>query len=64
MELPDSRGCRVQAVFDCQTRKDQREERVLRLHALAEEGLASGSAASDTKADRDELTAIARGDSD
>ncbi|MCO5121000.1 MAG: type II toxin-antitoxin system ParD family antitoxin [Burkholderiaceae bacterium] len=43
-------------------RKDQREQRILRLRAMAEEGLASGPASADTKADRDELMAIARGD--
>lgn len=43
-------------------RKDQREQRILRLRAMVEEGLSSGSAMADTKADRDELTAIARGD--
>ena len=45
-------------------RKDQREQRLLRLHALVEEGLASGLATADTKVDRNELTAIARGDID
>lgn len=43
-------------------RKDQREQRIQRLRALVEEGLASGPAAADTRADRDELTAIASGD--
>ena len=43
-------------------RKDQREQRVLRLRALVEEGLASGPATADTPADWDELRAIARGD--
>jgi antitoxin ParD1/3/4 len=41
-------------------RKDQREQRVQRLRALVEDGLASGPAAPDTKADWDELRAIAR----
>ena len=41
-------------------RKDQREHRVQRLRALVEEGLASGAATPDTKADWDELRAIAR----
>lgn len=43
-------------------RKDQREQRVLRLRALVEEGVASGPATPDTPADLDELKAIARGD--
>ena len=43
-------------------RKDQREQRVLRLRAMVEEGLASGPATADTKRDRDELMAIARGE--
>ncbi len=43
-------------------RKDQREQRIQRLRGLVEEGLASGPAAADTRADRDELMAIARGD--
>lgn len=42
-------------------RKDRREQTMLRLCALVEEGLASGPATADRKADRDELTAIARG---
>ena len=42
-------------------RKDQREQRAQRLRDLVEEGLASGPATPDTKADRDELRAIARG---
>jgi antitoxin ParD1/3/4 len=42
-------------------RKDRREQSMLRLRALVEEGLASGPATVDRKADRDELTAIARG---
>jgi antitoxin ParD1/3/4 len=42
-------------------RKDRREQSMLRLRALVEEGLASGPATADRKADRDELTAIARG---
>lgn len=45
-------------------RKDQREQRALRLRTLVEEGLASGPATADSKADRDELLAIARGDID
>lgn len=44
-------------------RKDQREQRIDRLRALVEQGLASGPAAPDTVADWDELDAIARGDS-
>ena len=43
-------------------RKDQREQRALRLRAMVEEGLASGPAAADQRADHDELMAIARGD--
>lgn len=43
-------------------RKDQREQRVLRLRALVEEGLGSGPAMADSEADREELSAIARGD--
>ncbi|MBB5273232.1 type II toxin-antitoxin system ParD family antitoxin [Quisquiliibacterium transsilvanicum] len=43
-------------------RKDQREQRVRRLRALVEEGLASGPAVADSKVDRDELLSIARGD--
>jgi antitoxin ParD1/3/4 len=43
-------------------RKDQREQRARRLVTLIEEGLASGPATADTQADRDELTAIARGE--
>jgi len=43
-------------------RKDQREQRIQRLRAMVEEGLASGPAVADTRADRDELMAIARGD--
>jgi antitoxin ParD1/3/4 len=43
-------------------RKDQRNQRILRLRALVEEGLASGPATADTPADADELMAIARGD--
>lgn len=43
-------------------RKDQREQRILRLRALVEEGLDSGPATADTDADRDELMSIARGD--
>ena len=42
--------------------KDQREQRVQRLHQLVEEGLASGPAAPDTPEDRAALYAIARGD--
>lgn len=42
-------------------RKDQREQRALRLRGLLEEGLASGPATEDTQADRDELAAIADG---
>jgi antitoxin ParD1/3/4 len=43
-------------------RKDQQEQRVLRLRALVEEGLASGAPVADTQADWDELGAIARGE--
>lgn len=42
-------------------RKDQQEQRTLRLRALVEEGLASGPAVADSQADRDELMAIALG---
>ena len=42
-------------------RRDQLEQRVQRLRALVEEGLASGPATPDKKADWDELRAIARG---
>lgn len=40
-------------------RKDQREQRIQRLRALVEEGLASGSGRADTPADWTELRAIA-----
>ena len=43
-------------------RKDQQEQRVLRLRTLVEEGLSSGASAPDTSVDWDELKAIARGD--
>ena len=43
-------------------RKDQREQRIERLRALVEEGLSSGPATPDTKADWAELRAMARGD--
>ena len=43
-------------------RKDLQEQRVLRLRALVEEGLASGAPVADTSADWDELRAIARGE--
>lgn len=43
-------------------RKDQREQRIQRLRAMVEEGLASGPATADTRAERDQLMAIARGD--
>lgn len=43
-------------------RRDQREQRIQRLRALVEDGLASGPATPDTQADWDELKAIARGD--
>lgn len=43
-------------------RKDQREQRVLRLRALLEEGLASGPASEDTAEERAEYRAIANGD--
>ncbi len=42
-------------------RKDQQEQRLLRLRALVEEGLSSGTAIADTPADWEELRAIARG---
>jgi antitoxin ParD1/3/4 len=42
-------------------RKDQREQRVQRLRALVEDGLASGPAAADTRDDWAELNAIADG---
>ncbi len=42
-------------------RKDQREQRVQRLRALVEEGLASGPATADTHEDWAELDAIADG---
>jgi antitoxin ParD1/3/4 len=45
-------------------RKDQREQRIQRLRALVEDGLASGEATADTPADRDELETIARGDNE
>ncbi len=43
-------------------RKDQQEQRVLRLRALVEEGLSSGAPVLDTPADWEELRAIARGE--
>ena len=43
-------------------RKDQAEQRVLRLRALLEEGLASGPGREDTDEDRAEYRAIANGD--
>lgn len=43
-------------------RKDQREQRIEQLRALAEDGLASGRATADKPADWNELRAIARGD--
>lgn len=43
-------------------RKDQQEQRVLRLRALVEEGPSSGSPVADTTADWNELRAIARGE--
>jgi antitoxin ParD1/3/4 len=43
-------------------RKDQREQRIQRLRALVEDGLASGNPTADMPADWDELEAIARGD--
>ncbi len=43
-------------------RKDQQEQRVLRLRALVEEGLASGAPTPDTPGDWKQLRAIARGD--
>ena len=42
-------------------RKDQREQRVQRLRALVEDGLASGPATADTRDDWAELNAIADG---
>jgi len=43
-------------------RKDQREQRAERLRALLEEGLASGPPTAMSRAEWDELDAIARGD--
>lgn len=43
-------------------RKDQHEQRLLRLRTLVEDGLASGPASADTSEDWAELRAIARGD--
>jgi antitoxin ParD1/3/4 len=43
-------------------RKDQREQRIQRLRALVEDGLASGKATADKPVDWGELEAIARGD--
>ena len=43
-------------------RKDQQEQRVLRLRTLVEEGLSSGAAVVDTPADWEELRTIARGE--
>jgi len=43
-------------------RKDQQQQRLHRLRAMVEEGLASGPAESDTKKNWSELCAIARGD--
>jgi len=43
-------------------RKDQREQRGLRLRALVEGGLSSGAPVADTPADWNELEAIARGE--
>jgi len=45
-------------------RKDQAEEAKARLRALIEEGLASGPGMPWTAADRDELFALANGDSE
>lgn len=42
-------------------RKDQLEQRVLRLRALVEEGLSSGAPVADTVSDWEELKAIAGG---
>lgn len=42
-------------------RKDQREQSVLKLRAMVEEGLASGPATAMTQADWDEIDAIASG---
>ncbi len=42
-------------------RKDQREQRIQRLRALVEDGLASGPATADTRDDWAELRAIADG---
>jgi antitoxin ParD1/3/4 len=42
-------------------RKDRHERQILRLRALVEDGLASGPATPDTRADWDELNSIARG---
>ena len=43
-------------------RKDQQEQRILRLRALVAEGSSSGVPIADTPADWDELAAIARGE--
>ena len=43
-------------------RRDQQEQRLQRLRALVEEGLASGAPEPVTSADWDELRAVARGD--
>jgi len=45
-------------------RKDQAEEAKARLRALIEEGLASGPGTPWTDADRDEMVALANGDSE
>ena len=45
-------------------RKDREEQAKTRLRNLIEEGLASGSGLSRSKADNDELLAFARGDVD
>jgi len=42
-------------------RKDQREQAIVRLRALVEEGLASGPATPDTPSDWEDLRSIARG---
>lgn len=43
-------------------RRDQREQDVLRLRAMLQEGLTSGPAVADTREDWDELESLARGD--
>lgn len=45
-------------------RRDQREQNILRLRALVEEGLASGPAVEQGKADWDALRGVAAGKAD